>query len=127
MSNVGFVCPECGHRAQEAGTCPTCQDEALLDCTRPDVLQLLMEMDQRRRDRLEGWTRIGSVLLGIVLAILLVIVFPPISGLLPLPRFMNVVLLMVGVGGGCYFLLTRLIRVRPRFPWVEDVVAGGPS
>jgi len=61
----------------------------------------------------------GSVPLGIALAVVLMVVFPPITGLLPLPRFMNGVLLMVAVGAGLYLALTRIVRITPRFPWLE--------
>jgi hypothetical protein len=92
-----------------------------MDLRQQEVRDLLRDIDTRRQDRVETWVHWGSVALGIGLAIALIWLVPPISLIIPfLPRFMNVILIMAGLAFGSFVLFSRLIRARPRFPFVGD-------
>jgi len=115
------VCSLCGYRQPDAGTCPNCVEEDLLDSRDPNVLDLLRDMDDRRQQGSDRLATGIAVPLGIILGGVLTYFVPLLSGLLPLPRFVNVVLLMVAVTAGIYFALTKAMRAKPRFPWLDDM------
>lgn len=71
---MNVVCPECGHRQAAGDRCGGCNYDGMLDLANERHVELLRDIDRRRRDKHTDRVRIISVLaaMAIVFALWLV-------------------------------------------------------
>jgi hypothetical protein len=113
------ICGTCGRRYSVVGDCPSCPGSALLDLRRPDVLELLLELDDRaRRTRDQRWLWVGVVVGILIIGLLNLQPFWQLvrRSTITLPFFLDQILLMALVGAGIQRLLVRLFPARRLTP-----------
>lgn len=60
------ACPECAHRQDDGTRCGSCGYDGLLDLGDSRHVELLRDIDRRRRDKYNDRARKGSVLIAMV-------------------------------------------------------------
>lgn len=58
---MNLACPECGHRQEAGDRCGSCSYDGILDLTNPRHVELLHDIDRRRRDKRNDRVRLASV------------------------------------------------------------------
>jgi hypothetical protein len=118
---MSWVCLECGARRAEAGPC-ACGEPETHDMRSEQVIELMRDIDQRRRDRAETRARWIGVVVGcaIVFAAWLVPGYWKARGALyvGLPFYFDQWLLMAVIGLVVMKILQR-VSGRPLFPYLE--------
>jgi len=70
-AGLAFICGTCGKRYAAEGDCPACPGSALLDLRRPDVQELLKDIDDRaRRSRDQRWLWVGVAVAVLIIGFL---------------------------------------------------------
>jgi hypothetical protein len=64
---VNLACPECGHRQDGGDRCGACNYDGLLDLDNAQHVELLRDIDMRRRDKHETRVRLASVAFAVTL------------------------------------------------------------
>lgn len=122
MSNLCWICVECGGRQAEAGACQRCGTPAVLDGRLAHVRELMADIDLRASLRREARQRMLSVAFGIVPVFLLWLVpgfWSTRHRLFALPMLFDQWLLMIGFALLAMKVLQRLPAVK-RFPYLDD-------
>jgi hypothetical protein len=120
---VNVVCPECGHRQEAGDRCGSCNYDGMLDLTNARHVELLRDIDRRRRDKHTDRVRIIAVVvsMAIVFALWLVPGYWSVRGTyypgLPLlaDQFAFMILIAIGISK-----LLEKRAPRPKFPYVDE-------
>ena len=119
---MDFVCIQCGRRQPAAERCTGCGEDNLLDLAKDQTRELLMDIDQRLRDRREARLRMLAVAIGIAA----VVVLWGIPGYwrfrnetIALPFFLDQVVLMVVVAFAATKLLEQAWPGKKKFPFID--------
>jgi hypothetical protein len=110
-----FLCATCGRRFPAAGDCPACPGSALLDVRRPDVVELLADIDDRaRRTREQQLLWVGVAAGVLVVGFLNLFSFWQLvrRATVVLPFFLDQIVLMALVAAGVQRLSLRLFPAR---------------
>jgi len=120
---MDHVCTQCGRRQPASARCTGCGDDNLLDLGKEQTRELLLDIDQRLRDRREAQLRIVAVVIGIGFIALLWTapgywhargrVYPG------LPFLLDQWVFMIVAAYGTLKLLTRVAAAKPRFPFID--------
>lgn len=116
-----LACPECGHRQADGARCAACGYDGVLDLDNAQHVELLRDIDDRRREKHSGRARILSVFIAMafVVALWMIPGYWSLRGdVYPgLPLFADQWGLMIVIALGLWKLLERLAP-KPRFPYV---------
>lgn len=117
-----WVCLECGARQAEAGTCRACSEPTTHDMRKEDVRDLMRDIDQRQRDRVEKLSRWTGVVVGVGLVGVAWIIpgYWSLRGTVypGLPFLFDQWLLMAVLGLGVMFVMQRALA-KQRFPYLD--------
>lgn len=102
-----FYCESCCFRATEAGDCPACKEDVLLDLENEDVRLMLHEMDRSAMRR-------RTAMLGSIGALTAIPITAALGAFAGSGRGLAVVWLGLALGLG--FLLDKLFGLKPRHP-----------
>ena len=120
---MNLACPECGHRQTDGDRCATCSYDGLLDLDNERHVELLRDIDRRRRDKHTDRVRIISVgiSLAIVFALWLVPGYWKARGLYypGLPLLADQFFFMIVIALGISKLLARTAPAS-KFPYLDD-------
>jgi hypothetical protein len=119
---MDHVCIQCGRRQPAAERCAGCGEDNLLDLGKDQTRELLLDIDQRLRDKRETRIRVLGVVIGIA-AIVLIWAVPGYWGFrnrtFALPFFLDQVALMVAVAFAATKLLERAWPGTKKFPFID--------
>lgn len=117
-----LACPECGHRQSAGDRCGACNYDGLLDLANARHVELLHDIDRRRRDKRNDRVRLASVglAMAIVFALWLVPGYWHLRGRVypGLPLLADQFALMIALAYGLSKLLERLAP-RSKFPYLD--------
>jgi hypothetical protein len=126
---VNLACPECGHRqdgdaaTDTARRCGRCNYDGLLDLDNPRHVDLLRDIDHRRRDKRNDRVRIASVGFAMltVFALWLVPGYWDLRGTFypGLPLLADQFALMIALAFGISKLLEKTAPPS-KFPYLDD-------
>ena len=117
---MNWVCLECGARRAEAGAC-ACGEPETHDMRSEQVTDLMRDIDQRRRDRVETRARWIGVVVGCALvfgAWLIPGYWTVREHTMALPFWFDQWILMAGIGLVVMSVVKRF-SARPLFPYLE--------
>lgn len=116
------ACPECGHRQDTGDRCASCCYDGMLDLANEQHVELLRDIDRRRRDKHSDRCRLLAV--GISLAIVFTLWLTPGYWSLRgryypgLPLLADQFFFMIVIALGVWKLLERRAP-KPRFPYLD--------
>jgi len=117
-----LACPECGHRQDAGERCATCSYDGMLDLANEQHVELLRDIDHRRRDKHSDRTRLLAVgiSLAVVFGLWLVPGYWSWRGVAypGLPFFADQWFFMIVIALGVWKLLGRTAP-KPRFPYLD--------
>jgi hypothetical protein len=120
---VNLACPECGHRQDAGDRCGTCNYDGLLDLTNARHVELLRDIDQRRKDKRNDRVRLASVALSMIIVFALWLVpgyWRARGKLYPgLPLLADQFALMIAIAFGISKLLEKTAPPS-KFPYLDD-------
>jgi hypothetical protein len=123
MSDLSWVCIDCGARQASEGACAACHHEMTLDLRELRVREFMRDVDLRLAQRREGRIRFVGVGCGmlIVFGAWLIPGYWKLRGLVypGLPMFFDQWALMALVGYGVNVGLERVFKSK-RFPYLDD-------
>lgn len=118
---MNLACPECGNRQSDGTRCTACGYDGVLALDNEQHVELLRDIDERRRERHSARVRIFSVIvaMAIVFGLWLVPGYWGLRGsVFPgLPLFADQWGLMIIIALVLWKLLERLAP-KPRFPYL---------
>ncbi|HEY5946108.1 MAG TPA: hypothetical protein VIV40_11485 [Kofleriaceae bacterium] len=120
---MNLACPECGHRQASGDRCGSCDYDGILDLDNARHVELLRDIDRRRRDKRVDRVRVASVGFSmlIVFALWLVPGYWSVRGVYypGLPLFADQFAFMILIALGMSKLLEKTAPPS-RFPYLED-------
>ena len=120
---MNIVCPECAHRQDAGDRCGRCNYDGMLDLTNARHVELLRDIDRRRKDKRNDRVRLASVALsmGIVFALWLVPGYWDLRGTFypGLPLLADQFALMIALAFGISKLLEKTAPPS-KFPYLDD-------
>jgi hypothetical protein len=119
---VNLACPECGHRQDTGDRCGNCNYDGLLDLDNARHVELLHDIERRRRDKYNDRARLGSVAISmaIVFGFWLIPGYWSARGTIypGLPLLADQFALMIAIAFGVSKLLERFAP-RSKFPYLD--------
>ena len=120
---MNLACPECGHRQDSGDRCGGCTYDGLLDLDDPRHVELLRDIDRRRRDKHTDRVRVLSVgiAMAIVFAAWLVPGYWKLRGTIypGVPLFADQFAFMILIALGVSKLLAKTAP-KSKFPYLGD-------
>ncbi|HEY3351767.1 MAG TPA: hypothetical protein VGQ83_00840 [Polyangia bacterium] len=113
-----FICAACGHRAAAPGDCPRCPENPLLDLRKPEVLEILEDIDsrlRRRRDQQCVWLGVG-ISIPLVLALAAIPAFRLVMTLIRMNHWIGYLALITLTAFGISRLALKLFPAPRRCP-----------
>lgn len=121
---TNLACPECGHRQDAGDRCGSCGYDGVLDLDNPQHVELLRDIDFRRRDKHSGRVRMLSVVIGmaVIFGAWMIPGYWSLRGTIypGLPLFADQWAFMIIIALVLWKLLERLAP-KPRFPYLASV------
>ncbi|MFT3700230.1 MAG: hypothetical protein QM831_44205 [Kofleriaceae bacterium] len=118
-----WVCIDCGNRQPGDGQCTACKHDPVLDLEDVRTREFMRDVDERLRVRRENRFRIVGVLIGTVIIVALWTqrfwweargkVYPG------LPMLIDQFAMMIAIGFGVSWALTKTKLGKPRFPYLK--------
>jgi hypothetical protein len=113
-----FICATCGHRAAAVGDCPHCAETPLLDLRKPEVRELLDDIDsrlRRRRDQQFIWVGVGASIPAVI-ALASIGAFRDLMTLMRMNHFIGWIALACILAFGLSRVLLKIFPAPRRLP-----------
>ena len=117
-----LACPECAHRQDAGDRCARCNYDGILDLDNERHVELLRDIDHRRRDKREARVRMASVAFAMIFVFALWLVpgfWSARKQYFALPILADQFILMIAIALGLSKLLARTAPPS-KFPYLDD-------